>query len=132
MNRQETGGVLSILSATWPRTELPDETAQVWASQLTRVLVEDALEASALLARSDEFFPTLHRFIDTCQAAARKRAADERSEGRELQSDNSPFVSSAAGNAWIRKVRHTIATNPPLSIPGFKTVGGSITEVIDT
>lgn len=121
--------MLAVLCAAWPKYELPDETAALWASQLTRVLVVDALEAAAQIARTDEWFPSLARFVETVQICARRRAADAAHAGRQLQSDNSPVVNNVEGAAWVRRVRQTLQAAPkPPHVDGVQSIGETMTE----
>ncbi|HEX9995295.1 MAG TPA: hypothetical protein VGB14_20400, partial [Acidimicrobiales bacterium] len=59
--------------AAWPQEKFHDRTPDVWADALRNVDPDDGLAAARLLVRSDNWFPSVARFLETANALARQR-----------------------------------------------------------
>lgn len=68
MTNAETLRVIAVLTAYF-RQELSDETAVLWAQELTDYEVVDGLEAARYCGTSNRFMPSLREFTDAILAA---------------------------------------------------------------
>lgn len=73
MNIHETAGLLAYFGSAWPRMELPDDTADIWARELADTNADDARDAAKNLVRSSKFFPSIAEFLDECRMVAVRR-----------------------------------------------------------
>lgn len=104
MNRQEVAQVLVVFSSTWPRHEIPEATATVWADALKRFHPDHALEAARLVVEEESRFPAPGVFIAALQRVAR-RAVLERGERNALPLPARTPEQDAAGKAKIAELR---------------------------
>lgn len=73
MNLEETAAVLAYFAAAWPNQNLPEETVQVWATELVDVDPANASDAMHRLVRECEWMPTVARFRAACVTVALER-----------------------------------------------------------
>lgn len=89
MTHAESLKVLAVLTAAFPRYDLPRETAQLWLAVLSNFHAKDAEAAAMDVVNQDEWFPTIARFRQL--VAAHRRARELRaSETRGLPDGHSP------------------------------------------
>lgn len=127
MTENESKAVLAVLCAAWPRYELTGPTIGLWARQLEHTLPEDALAAAELLVKTDDRFPSLARFIETCRAEARRRGGGAGVPA--LPPDTNPILTGGAAKAALAQVRETLAAAPkPPHIDGVQSVGETLSK----
>lgn len=73
MNVHEVAGLLAYFGSAWPKMELPDDTADIWARELEDVNVDVARAAAKRLVRSSTFFPSIAEFFEACKHEAQQR-----------------------------------------------------------
>lgn len=101
--------VLAVLTAAFPRYDLPRETAQLWLAVLTDLHVQDAEPAAKDVVNQDEWFPTIARFRQL--VAAHRRARETRAaETRGLPDGRTPVPPNPELMAATRRMLAERAT----------------------
>lgn len=77
MTNAEALQLVAVLTAYY-RQELADETAMLWARELTEFQIEDGMEAAHILGISGRFMPPLVDFLDTIRDCRNDRLKRER------------------------------------------------------
>lgn len=90
MNDHEAAVVLGVLTAAWPKQDLPDATVDLWLSLLTELDLGDARAAANTVVRQDQWFPAVARFLEVAGAAKRAR------QHREAEHRGLPDASAVA------------------------------------
>lgn len=91
MNDQQGAVVLGVLTAAWPKQEMPDPTVDLWLSVLTELHPDDARAAANTVVRNDQWFPSIARFLEAAGVAKRARQCRE-AEHRGLPSSSAVAV----------------------------------------
>lgn len=86
MTHPEAIRLVAMLAAYW-RTDVPDETAALWANRLIEFETQDGMEAAHIIGGSGRFFPSLADFVDTIRECRRDRIL---AEHRELPAESHP------------------------------------------
>lgn len=69
MNESDFLSVFGLLAAAYPKTELPDQTIQVYQVMLGHIDSQTLLSAALLHIASSRFFPTVQELLQACQNA---------------------------------------------------------------
>lgn len=77
MTNAEALQLVAVLTAYY-RQEIADETAMLWARELTSFEVEDGMEAAHILGTSGRFLPPLADYLDTIRECRNDRLKRER------------------------------------------------------
>lgn len=111
MTKDEFGSLMDYMTATWPRHQLTPEQVAAWGLRVQSFDARDARAAVDALALTDEFFPSIARFVETCQCAARARMAEE--GPRQLEEDTGPPLprqeQAEHARAAVEAMRRTLA-----------------------
>lgn len=101
MNVHEVAGLLSYFGSAWPKTEIPDDTADVWAMELEDVNIDVGRAAAKLLVRSSTFMPSIAEFLDACRTESLHRR-NKRAPELEPAPDSEPDFDFPAAAAQLR------------------------------
>lgn len=127
MNERETSAVLAMLSAAWPNHELTKPTIALWARHLQHTVPADAMAAADLIVKTDEWFPSIARFMETVRARARSRVGH--SQTAAIGAGDDPPLEGDDAKAALEKVRAAVAAAPkPPKIDGLASIGDGLGE----
>jgi hypothetical protein len=135
MTGDETMKMLRFMASAWPNFTLPPQTAVTWAGQMQSISYAEAMEAATQLQRTEDWFPTMARFIEVVQAVRRRGVMDRNQQDRVALTE-APWPSSGkSAKEWIEEIRAKIATAQPWrqdpktgekvllpKVPGFRQV----------
>lgn len=107
MTPEQVGGLIVYMTTCFPNYEVPDNATRVWVAEMADVQADDARLAMKAIVKSDQFFPTIARFRETCAGMARRRHMENAdSRGLAETTEEELSMSESAGRA--RAVREAL------------------------
>lgn len=67
MNVHEAAAVLAYMGSAWPKWDMTDDNADVWATELAGCHVDVAREAARNLIQTSKFAPSIAEFLEECR-----------------------------------------------------------------
>lgn len=87
MTPMTAGRVVAAMANIWPSMTVADQTVEAWAACTPELDEQVCLDAVRRLAQSDDFPPSIHRFMQTVRSLTRQAAQPAIATGPVSHSD---------------------------------------------